>query len=131
MTKTTMTQKMALDYAIANLSNAPVEIMDKLKAMRVQLDRKSHSEKTKKVDEKKTALKSLLVEYLKTFDRIEYPDGMTVAEIMATYPEFNPSLEMTSQKVTRMLIEIAEETGTIRTEVVKGRKRYRIDEAIN
>lgn len=128
MTKTTTTQKMALDYAIDNLHNAPADIMEKLKAMRVQLDRKSHSEKVKKVDEKKTALKVVLAEYLKTFDRKEYPEGMTVAEIMATVPELAPSVEMTSQKVTRMLIELSEETGTVKTNIVKGRKRYRIDE---
>lgn len=122
-----LTQVQALEFAINHIEkdeNPNTEVIEKLKAMIETLNRKKASGKTKKADPERDKMKKTLYDYITMYDKKEYPDGVAVCDIMKDIPMFAPSLEMSSQKVSRLLIELTEEKPEIKATVIKGRKRF-------
>lgn len=125
-----LTQVQALEFAINHIGkdeNPNTEVIEKLKAMIETLNRKKASGKTKKADPERDKMKKTLYDYITNYDKATYPDGIAVCDIMKDIPMFAPSLEMSSQKVSRLLIELTEEKSEIKATVVKGRKRFTLE----
>ena len=91
------------------------------------LNKKKSSGKTKKADPERDKMKKTLYDYITNYDKKNYPNGIAVCDIMKDIPLFTPSLEMSSQKVSRLLIELTEEKPEIKATVVKGRKRFTLE----
>lgn len=125
-----LTQVQALSIAINTLNALEnfdnIEVIEKLQSMIETLNKKKASSKTKKADPERDKMKKTLLDYIRSYDKKEYPNGIAVCDIMKDIPMFAPSLEMSSQKVSRLLIELTEEHNEIKAEVVKGRKRFTI-----
>ena len=131
MTKTNnnnkLTQVQALEFAIKHIEKDEkpnTEVIEKLSSMIDTLNRKKSSGKSKKADPERDKMKKTLYDYIISYDKATYPNGVAVCDIMKDIPLFAPSLEMSSQKVSRLLIELTEEKPEIKAAVVKGRKRF-------
>ena len=125
-----LTQVQALEFAINHIrkdENPNTEVIEKLHSMIDTLNRKKVSGKTKKADPERDKMKKTLYDYITSYDKKNYPDGVAVCDIMKEIPMFTPSLEMSSQKVSRLLIELTEEKPEIKATVVKGRKRFTLE----
>lgn len=125
-----LTQVQALEFAINHIrkdENPNIEVIEKLHSMIDTLNRKKVSGKTKKADPERDKMKKTLYDYITSYDKKDYPDGVAVCDIMKEIPMFTPSLEMSSQKVSRLLIELTEEKPEIKATVVKGRKRFTLE----
>ena len=125
-----LTQVQALEFAINHIrkdENPNIEVIEKLHSMIDTLNRKKVSGKTKKADPERDKMKKTLYDYITSYDKKDYPDGVAVCDIMKEIPMFAPSLEMSSQKVSRLLIELTEEKPEIKATVVKGRKRFTLE----
>lgn len=125
-----LTQVQALEFAINHIrkdENPNMEVIEKLHSMIDTLNRKKVSGKTKKADPERDKMKKTLYDYITSYDKKDYPDGVAVCDIMKEIPMFAPSLEMSSQKVSRLLIELTEEKPEIKATVVKGRKRFTLE----
>ena len=125
-----LTQVQALEFAINHIrkdENPNIEVIEKLHSMIDTLNRKKVSGKTKKADPERDKMKKTLYDYITSYDKKNYPDGVAVCDIMKEIPMFAPSLEMSSQKVSRLLIELTEEKPEIKATVVKGRKRFTLE----
>lgn len=134
MTKTNnnnkLTQVQALQFAINHIEKDEkpnTEVIEKLSSMIDTLNRKKSSGKSKKADPERDKMKKTLYDYITSYDKTTYPDGIAVCDIMKDIPLFTPSLEMSSQKVSRLLIELTEEKPEIKATVVKGRKRFTLE----
>ena len=125
-----LTQVQALEFAINHIrkdENPNIEVIEKLHSMIDTLNRKKVSGKTKKAAPERDKMKKTLYDYITSYDKKDYPDGVAVCDIMKEIPMFTPSLEMSSQKVSRLLIELTEEKPEIKATVVKGRKRFTLE----
>lgn len=125
-----LTQVQALEFAINHIrkdENPNIEVIEKLHSMIDTLNKKKASGKTKKADPERDKMKKTLYDYITSYDKKDYPDGVAVCDIMKEIPMFTPSLEMSSQKVSRLLIELTEEKPEIKATVVKGRKRFTLE----
>ena len=125
-----LTQVQALEFAIKHINKDEkpnVEVIDKLKSMIDTLNKKKSSGKSKKADPERDKMKKTLYDYITSYDKTPYPAGIAVCDIMKDIPLFTPSLEMSSQKVSRLLIELTEEKPEIKATVVKGRKRFTLE----
>ena len=89
-----MTNRQALEYAIANLSND--EVIAKLETMLVALEKKSAS--AKKADPVKDGIKNAILAFLTA----NAGQGFTVSEIQAVVPEAKPDV-CTNQKATALI----------------------------
>ena len=110
-----MTNRQALEYAIANLDNA--EVVDKLKTMVVALDKKSANRKPTAQQEQNEKFKVMIMEYLQGLAG----EGKTVTEIQNAIPELNPS-QVTNQRVSA-IIRTMVDAGQVQKYVEK-RKSY-------
>ena len=125
-----LTQVQALEFAIKHINTDEkpnTEVIDKLKSMIKTLNKKKSSGKSKKADPERDKMKKTLYDYITSYNKATYPDGIAVCDIMKDIPMFAPSLEMSSQKVSRLLIELTEEKSEIKATVVKGRKRFTLE----
>ena len=125
-----LTQVQALEFAINHIrkdENPNIEVIEKLHSMIDTLNKKKASGKNKKADPERDKMKKTLYDYITSYDKKNYPDGVAVCDIMKEIPMFAPSLEMSSQKVSRLLIELTEEKPEIKATVVKGRKRFTLE----
>ena len=109
-----MTNREALNYAVANLENE--EVISKLNAMIEALDRKSANRKPTEKQIQNEGFKAQIVEYLTNCD-----GGKTVTEIQMAIPELNPTL-VPNQRVSAIVRGLVE-AGTLRKYVEK-RKSY-------
>lgn len=84
MTTSKVTNRSALTYAIDHLTDAPSEIIDKLKGMIAQLDKKNASpKKLTSQQEKNEVVKTAILDFLS--DNAD--KGFTCSDLIKTVPE--------------------------------------------
>lgn len=84
MTTSKITNRSALTYAIDHLTDAPSEIIDKLKGMIAQLDKKNASpKKLTSQQEKNEVVKTAILDFLS--DNAD--KGFTCSDLIKTVPE--------------------------------------------
>lgn len=84
MTTSKVTNRSALTYAIDHLTDAPSEIIDKLKGMIAQLDKKNASpKKLTSQQEKNEVVKAAILDFLS--DNAD--KGFTCSDLIKTVPE--------------------------------------------
>lgn len=84
MTTTKITNRSALTYAIDHLTDAPSEIIDKLKGMIAQLDKKNASpKKLTAQQEKNEVVKAAILDFLADNEG----EGFTCSELLKALPE--------------------------------------------
>lgn len=78
------TNKVALQYALDNLPNAPADVREKWTKMIEQLDKKNAApKKLTAQQEKNEGVKTALLNFLRT----NAPKGFTVSDLLKTVPE--------------------------------------------
>jgi len=110
-----MTNKEALNYAIANIDNE--EVVAKLTKMVEALDRKAENRKPTEKQIQNEAFKAQIIEYLTGLDG----EGKTVTEIQMAIPDLNPA-QVPNQRASAIIRGLVE-AGTLRKYVEK-RKSY-------
>ena len=121
MTKKKLTNKIALEIAIASLEQtniskdySTVEIVEKLNGMIAQLEKKSGSERKPTATQvANEGYKALILDFLTS-------EKMTVSDIIKGIPEFDG---FTPQKVAP-LVKALLEAGLLEKEVIKGRSYF-------
>jgi hypothetical protein len=105
MTNTSkMTQRAALTYAIENLSDAPADVLDKLNAMLVALDKKNSAER--KPTAKQTENASIKAQILADFEpNVRY----TAADVAKSYEG------LTVQRVSALLTQLVNDGALVKT----------------
>jgi hypothetical protein len=105
MTNTSkMTQRAALTYAIENLSDAPADVLDKLNAMLVALDKKNSAER--KPTAKQTENASIKAQILAGME----PDVQyTSADVAKSYEG------LTVQRVSALLTQLVNDGALVKT----------------
>ena len=116
------TYKTSVDYAIANLGeNTPADVMEKLKALSVQLEKKSAAggeRKPTKEQEANLELAHVLADYLRE------NGAQTCAQLRQVVPEF---IGMTPQKMTG-ICKTGERAGLVTSYEVKRQTYWKVVE---
>ena len=108
MTNTKTTYKTAVDFAIANLQDAPADVMDKLTALSESLARKSGTERKPTANQTANeGYKSLIVEFL---EGIGQPQ--TVTDILKGIPAFEG---FSNQKVSALMTQLVNAHAVVKT----------------
>ena len=110
-----MTNKEALNYAVANLDNE--EVIQKLEAMIAALERKAENRKPTSKQIENEAFKEMIVNFLKANEGQKF----TVTEIQMAIPELNPQ-NVPNQRASAIIRGLVEKE--ILTKVVEKRKSY-------
>ena len=113
-----MTNKKALEFAIANLDNQ--EVISKLEAMLVQLEKKAQG--AKKENEQGAQMKNAMLAYLMA----NTGKGFTVSEIQNAVPEVNPTIcpNQRAAALIRTMLRTEENPDNPIVKFVEKRKSY-------
>jgi len=109
-----MTNREALNYAVANIDNH--EVIQKLEAMIVALDKKAQNRKPTKAQEENAKFKEMIVNFL-----TECGEAKTVTEIQLAIPDLNPA-KVTNQRAGAIIRGLVDAGTLVRT--VEKRKAY-------
>lgn len=111
MTNTSkMTQRAALTYAIENLSDAPADVLDKLNAMLVALDKKNSAERKPTAKQVENAgFKSDILAWM------EPATQYAAADVVKGVPSI-VAAGLSANRVTAMLTQLVNDGSLIRTE---------------
>lgn len=112
------TNRMALQYAIDNLPDAPTDIVEKWEKMLAALDKKQGTRKPTAKQNENAALRTVIVEYIKNYYE-DGTDGFDCATLIKMIPELT---EMNTQRVSA-IIKPAIEAHELSKQVIK-RKTY-------
>lgn len=114
-----MTNRKALEYAVENLrETAPADVLEKLKGMIAQIEKKNASpKKLTAQQEKNEALKSEILDYLST----NADNGYTVSDLL----KFIPALEGDSNQHVSALLRALRLEGLVETYSEKRRTYFR------
>ena len=116
MTNKKMTKKMAIEFAIANLHDAPADVVEKLQSMISQLDKQNASpKKLTATQEANLVLRDAIMTFLSCF-----PNQMfTCTELVKKVPELDG---MTPQKVSALVSALVELNKVVK--IQEKRKSY-------
>lgn len=112
---TMMTNRQALEYAVANIDNA--DVIAKLEAMITALDKKAANRKPTKAQEENVKFKEMIVNFLTD----NAGQGFTVTEIQNAIPDLNPA-KVTNQRAGAIIRGLVD--AEIVTRTVEKRKAY-------
>lgn len=110
-----MTNRQALEYAVANLDNA--EVIAKLENMITALDKKAANRKPTKTQEENVKFKEMIVNFLTE----NAGKGFTITEIQNAIPDLNPA-KVTNQRAGAIVRGLVD--AEIVTRTVEKRKAY-------
>lgn len=110
-----MTNRQALEYAVANIDNA--EVIAKLEGMITALDKKAANRKPTKAQEENVKFKEMIVNFLTE----NAGKGFTVTEIQNAIPALNPA-QVTNQRAGAIIRGLVD--AEIVTRTVEKRKAY-------
>jgi len=102
MTTNKMTNRIALNYAIENLPDAPAEVIEKLTAMIAALDKKNASPKKLTAQQERNAeLREIILDFL----RESSPTGFTCSDLIKTIPALHEDSNQHVSALMRALVE--------------------------
>lgn len=115
MTNTKMTNKVALEIAIAELKAKPemAEVVEKLGKMIEAIDKKKASKTLTPTQEKNEVLKKAIVDYLTLTGK-----KLSISEMMKEIPELAEVEDLTNQRVTSLVSKLVKEF-TVKREMDK------------
>ena len=108
MTTSKTTYRSAVDFAIANLQDAPADVMDKLTALSASLEKKSGAERKPTANQTANeGYKALIVDFLGNADAPQ-----TVTDILKGVPAFEG---FSNQKVSALMTQLVNAHEVVKT----------------